>query len=221
MKLSVKEYTCVVNWRWRAVLTHRAVLAVPTFHIKLLFPRVPKRLTANPGCSEIHEKILVFSEAFLIVNLPEEYLKNHRMIQEFWQHHREFREEKELRKVWVKNHCNQYFYLAFREKLRRKVWTTEIVLSLWLTMSRVSGLCTQSGMINPSHPSSEMHPAGLVNFRTKAENPTRALQWIKEIEAAKSLDDFITQKSITGQNFLDYEELDVMMTSALKRCYDK
>ena len=64
-----------------------------------------------------------------------------------------------------------------------------------------------------------------MNFRTevcsKAKNPTRALQWIKEIEAAKSVDDFITPKSITSQDFPDYEELDLMMASALKRCYDK
>ena len=70
------------------------------------------------------------------------------------------------------------------------------------------GTYTQSGMINPSHPSSEMHLA-------------RALQWINEIEAAKSLDDLITPKSITGQDFPDYEELDLMTASALKRCYDK
>ena len=29
-----------------------------------------------------------------------------------WQYHREFREEKELRKLWAKIHCNQYFYLV-------------------------------------------------------------------------------------------------------------
>ena len=97
------------------------------------------------------------------------------------------------------------------------------------------GTCTQSGMINPSYLSSEMHlqkfpdqtefQSWIVNFRTevcsKARNPTRALQWIKEIEAAKSLDVLITSKSITGKDFTDYEELDLMMASALKRCYDK
>ena len=95
------------------------------------------------------------------------------------------------------------------------------------------GTFTQSGMTIP-HPSSEMHlgkfhdhsefQSRIVNFRTevcsKAKNPTRALQWIKEIEAAKPLDDLITQ-SITGKDFSDYEELDLMMASALKRCYDK
>ena len=86
-------------------------------------------------------------------------------------------------------------------------------------------------MINPSHLSSEMHlrnfphrtelQSWIVNFRTeKAKNPTRAFA-VEEIEAAKSLDDLITPKPITGQDFPDYEELDLMMTSALKRCYDK
>ena len=46
----------------------------------------------------------------------------------------------------------------------------------------------------------------IVNFRTevcsKAQNPPLALQWIKEIEAAKSLDDLITPKSIMGKDSL-------------------
>ena len=49
-----------------------------------------------------------------------------------------------------------------------------------------------------------------MNFRTevfsKSKNPTRALQWIKEIEAAKSLDDLIIPKSITSKDFPDNEE---------------
>ena len=65
----------------------------------------------------------------------------------------------------------------------------------------------------------------IVNFPTevywKAKNPTLALQWIKETEAAKSLDDLITPKSITGKDFVDHEELALMMAAALKRCYDK
>ena len=57
----------------------------------------------------------------------------------------------------------------------------------------------------PNHTESQ---SWIVNFRTevcsKAKNPTRALQWIKETEAAKSLDDLITPKSITGNDFTDY-----------------
>ena len=90
-------------------------------------------------------------------------------------------------------------------------------------------------MTIPSYPSSEMRlgkfpdhtefQSWIVNFRTevcsKAKNPTLALQWIKEIETAKSLDDLITPKSMTGKDVPDCEELDLMMAAALKRCYDK
>ena len=53
------------------------------------------------------------------------------------------------------------------------------------------------------------------------KNTTLALQWVKEIEVAKSLDDLITPKSKPGKDFPDYEELDLMMAAALMRCYDK
>ena len=83
------------------------------------------------------------------------------------------------------------------------------------------GTCTQCVMTITSYLSSEMHlgkfpdhtelQSWIVNFRTevcsKAKNPTRAF--------------LITPKSITGKDFLDCEELDLMMASALKRCYDK
>ena len=65
----------------------------------------------------------------------------------------------------------------------------------------------------------------VVNFRAevraKAKNLALALQWIKEIEAASSLKDLINPKSITGKEFSDYEELDLMMAAEVKRCYDK
>ena len=97
------------------------------------------------------------------------------------------------------------------------------------------GRCTQSGMTIPSFISSEMHLGGfpdqtelqiwIVNFWTddcsKAKSLARALQWIKEIEAAKSLDDLITPKSITGKNVTVYAELDVLMATELKRCYNE
>ena len=80
-----------------------------------------------------------------------------------------------------------------------------------------------------SYPSPEMHlrefpdltefQSWIVNFRTevcsKANDPTLALQWIMEIETAQSLDDLITPKSITGEDFSDYEELDLMMAASL------
>ena len=97
------------------------------------------------------------------------------------------------------------------------------------------GTCSQSGMTIPSYPSSEMHlgkfpdhtefQSWIVNFLTevcsKAKNPTLALQWIKEIETAKFMEDLITPKSIKGKDFPHYEELVLMMAAALQRCYDK
>ena len=47
------------------------------------------------------------------------------------------------------------------------------------------------------------------------------MMWMKEIETAKSIDDLITLKSITGKDFPDYDELDAMMTAALRKCYDR
>ena len=134
----------------------------------------------------------------------------------------------------MKSHCNPYLYLAFREKQRKNLDDSNCPKSMTHHAAGI-GTCTRSGMINPSYPSSEMHlgkspdhtefQSWTANFRTevcwKAKNPTLALQWIKEIEAAKSLDDLITPKSITGKDFPDYEELDLMMATALKRCYDK
>ena len=159
------------------ILTHRANLVVPTFRINIVSLRGPKESrVATVDCCEIHHKIRVFLETFLIFNLPRN-----------------------------------------------------------LATSAGIGTCTQSGMAIPSFLSSEMHlgkfphhtefQSWRVIFRTevgsKAKNPCLALQWVKEIETANSMDDFITPKSITGKNFSDYEELDLMMAAALKKCYDK
>ena len=156
-------------------------------------------------------------------------------MQEIWQHHRGFREEKELRKVGVKKTMQSILLPCFSVRARENSLGDRNCLKSMAHHAAGIGTCTQSGMINPSHPSSEMHlgklpddtefQSWIVNFRTevcsKAKNPTRALHWIEEIEAANSLDDLITPKSITSKDFPDYEELDLMMASALKRCYDK
>ena len=47
------------------------------------------------------------------------------------------------------------------------------------------------------------------------------MQWIKEIETAKSIDDLITPRSTLGRtDFPDYDELDAMMASALRKLFD-
>ena len=87
------------------------------------------------------------------------------------------------------------------------------------------GSCAQNGITIPSFLPRRciwkfLRPLGISELECKLPN-TLALQWIKEIEAAKSLDDLITPKSITDKDFPNFEELDLMMAAALKRCYEK
>ena len=59
-------------------------------------------------------------------------------------------------------------------------------------------------------------------FARKQKDPRLAMQQIKETEIAKSIDDFITPRSILGRtDFPDYDELDAMMASALTTLFDK
>ena len=59
-------------------------------------------------------------------------------------------------------------------------------------------------------------------FRTEvcmrtAESQVTML-WIKEVEIAESIDELVTSRSITGQpNFPDFDTLDAMIASALKK----
>ena len=43
----------------------------------------------------------------------------------------------------------------------------------------------------------------------------------QENRSSPSLMDLINPKTITGGDFTDYEEVDLMMAAGLKRCYDK
>ena len=60
---SSSKITRMVGIYWRLenqssrILTHRAVMAVPTFLIKLLLTWVPQNLAANRECREIHEDL--------------------------------------------------------------------------------------------------------------------------------------------------------------------
>ena len=61
-----------------------------------------------------------------------------------------------------------------------------------------------------------------VNFRTEVCLRTADLQitmlWIKEADIAKSIDELVTSRSITVQHdFLDFDTLDAMIASALKK----
>ena len=122
---------------------------------------------------------------------------------------------------------------CFSARARKKGLDDKYVLCMTNHAAGI-GTCTQSGMTIPSFLSSEMHlqkfpdqtefQSWILHFRAevcaKAKNPALALQWIKEIEATSSLKDVINPKSITEKDFLDFEELDLMMAAELKWCYD-
>ena len=61
------------------------------------------------------------------------------MSQESWRHYWVFWEQKELRTVGAKNHCN-FFFLCFSVRASRKRQDDKKVLCLWLTMHWVFGL---------------------------------------------------------------------------------
>ena len=52
----------------------------------------------------------------------------------------------------------------------------------------------------------------------KTVDPHLTMQWIKEVQTAKSTDDLMTSRSIVGRtDFTDYDMLDAMIASALKK----
>ena len=65
-----------------------------------------------------------------------------------------------------------------------------------------------------------------VNFKTevcsKSADPHLTMQWIKGVEIPKSIGDLLTSRSISGRtDFPDYDMLDAMIASALKKLLDK
>ena len=46
---------------------------------------------------------------------------------------------------------------------------------------------------------------------------TIAMLWIKDVEVANSVDDLMTSQSVEGRDYPDFEMLDAMRASALKR----
>ena len=108
------------------MLTYWAVMTDLRFLIKLLLPRVQESQAAKLECREIHERIRVFLETFLIVNMLDEILMNYTMIQEIWQHHREsLMMLRILRKEGIENSGSEeplqsIFVPCFSARARRK-----------------------------------------------------------------------------------------------------
>ena len=104
-------------------------------------------------------------------------------------------------------------------------------------LNHTGGTYSHSGMMNyPRFPISELHlgkfrdsmefQSWKVNFKTevcsKTENPHLTKHWIKEVEMAKSMGELMTSRSIVERtDFPDFDMLDAMIASALKRFLDK
>ena len=99
--------------------------------------------------------------------------------------------------------------------------------------NHAGGTCSHNGMMDyPRFQISEMHlgkfrdslefQSWKVNFKTevcaKSAFPHNTMHVIKEVETAKSRDDLMTSRSITGRtDFPDYDMLDAMIAFALKK----
>ena len=139
-----------------------------------------------------------------MLTCPTECLKNHTMVQEIWQHHRRCRKREGIEKSVGEEPLQPSPLRCFPGKAKEKVWTTNIVSSLWLT-SRWHDK-SESSLTGDACGKFTDHTgfqSWIGKFRTevccKAKNSKRSLQWIKEIEAAKSLDDLITPKAIEAR----------------------
>ena len=51
----------------------------------------------------------------------------------------------------------------------------------------------------------------------RTAEPQVTMLWIKEVEVAKSIDELMTSRSIVGHDFPDFDMLDAMIASALKK----
>ena len=153
----------------------------PTFLIKLLSHRVQESPAAKLECREIHERICVFLETFLIVNLLDEILMNCTIIQEIWQHHREsLMMSRILRKQGIETSGSEEplqsiplpcFSVRARKKSRRQmslVSMTNDALGIW-TCTQVA---RQFRVISPRRcictiPDRTKFQSWIVNFRAE------------------------------------------------------
>ena len=104
-------------------------------------------------------------------------------------------------------------------------------------LNHTGGTCSHNGMKDsPRIPFSEMHlgkfadsmefQSWKVNFKnevcTRTADPQITVHWIKEVEIAKSIDEHMTSPSIVVRtDFPDFDMLDAMIASALKKLLNK
>ena len=141
--------------------THRAVLAVPTFHIELLFPRVPKSPAASPECTEIHKDMSIPGSVFDCQparRVPHELHSDSRNLASS----SGIQRREGIEKSGSEEPLQRIHLPCFSGKAEEKVWTTEIVLSLRLTMPRVSGVVLKVACNGISELDCELQNRGLL-----------------------------------------------------------
>ena len=179
-----------IYWRFenipRSWLTEQ-FLAVPTFHIKLVFTRVPKSLAAIQECSAIHEGYEYTRKRFWLSTCPTNAQGITQWFEEIWQLHREIREDK-IEKSGSAEPLQSILLPCFSVGAREKGLDDRNCPMSMTNHAAGIGTCTQSGMTIPSHPSSEMRlgkfpdhtdfQSWIVNFRVEvcanAKNPALA-----------------------------------------------
>ena len=165
-------------------------MTVLTFLIKLLLLRVQESRAAKLECCEIHERIWVFLEAFLIVNMFDEiFWWITQWFKKFGNTIGNFRKEKEgIENSGSEEPLQSILLLCFSVRAKEKVWTTEIVFCLWLTMPRVLGFVLK------------------VTWQFRVISPRRCIcqSWIVNFRAGVCE----KAKNLARNNFSDYEELE-------------
>ena len=200
------------------IVNQGAALERPTFLIKLLRFRVPEPCCAAIlDCRVIHWMVRVLQETFLNDRLlKKDCPLRCWTIQRIWHHPlrdwdlilQKQHGERERNEKRIVEHVDSITSLP--------KWKWNVESYWWNLFSRwYDGLSDNScyGMEFQSWK---------VNFRTevclRTADPQITMLWIKEVEIAKSIDELVTSRSITGQhNFPDFDMLDAVIASALKK----
>ena len=215
---------------WRTYVPHQALLTSSS-----------RKLSREVGMPRNTRENMSIPGNVLIVNMLDETLMNCTLIQEIWQHHREsLMMSRILRTAGIEKSESEEPLQSIpllcltaraRQKKSRR-WKS--VFCLWfVTMPRVLGpvlkVAWQFRVISPRRCIWKIPwPNGI--SKLDREFPSRSLRKSEEsrariavdqeIEAISLLKDLINPKSLTGEDFSNYEESDLMMAAELKWCYD-
>ena len=150
---------------------------VPTFLIKLLLPRAQEAQPRSWNAAK-YERIWVFLETFLIVNMLDETWWSTQWSKKFGS----IIGVSEKRRNWEKGEwrtiATNAFTLLFG-KAKEKVWTTEIVLCLWLTMPWVLGLVLEAWQFRV------ISPRRCICKQSLTKRNFKAGSWISKLKFAQ------------------------------------